>query len=153
MSAVKQDTLALSISNQLPVLGAQPASPIAQDDEKDDIAPYADKDGILAEHPEGQIPMKYRIMAFAFVVFFSTGAAFAEVTMGPLKSTLVRELGLTSTSISPNQASSADQVDVQFATVSTASNLVNTLLPAIGGITMDYFGAAQQVSSHLDSFS
>ena len=96
MSAIKQDTLALSLSNQLPVLGPQPSSPITQDDEKDGYIPESDKDGILAEHPEGHIPMKLRIMAFAFVLFFSTGAAFAEVTMGPLKSTLVKELGLNS---------------------------------------------------------
>lgn len=98
MSALKQDTLALSFSNQLPVLGSLPSQRASQDDEKDDIHPDSDKPGILAEHPEGHIPMKLRIMAFAFVLFFSTGAAFAEITMGPLKSTLVKQLGLSSTS-------------------------------------------------------
>jgi len=100
MSALKQDTLALSLSNQVPVLGSAPTQAILQDDEKDDITPEFESDkGILPGHPEGHIPMKLRIMAFAFVLFFSTGAAFAEVTMGPLKSTLQRELGLNSTSI------------------------------------------------------
>jgi hypothetical protein len=100
MSALKQDTLALSFSDQLPVLGSAPTQATLQDDEKDDIAPDSNSDkSILPDHPEGHIPMKLRIMAFAFVLFFSTGAAFAEVTMGPLKSTLQRELGLNSTSI------------------------------------------------------
>jgi hypothetical protein len=98
MSALKQDTLALSFSNQLPVLGNAPTQATLQDDEKDDITPESDSTkSILPDHPEGHIPMKLRIMAFAFVLFFSTGAAFAEVTMGPLKSTLQRELGLNST--------------------------------------------------------
>ena len=100
MSGLKQDTLALSFSNQLPVLGGAPTQATLHDDEKDDITPESDSDkGILPDHPEGHIPMRLRIMAFAFVLFFSTGAAFAEVTMGPLKSTLQRELGLNSTSL------------------------------------------------------
>jgi hypothetical protein len=100
MSALKQDTLALSFSDQLPVLGSAPTQPISHDDEKDDLSPETGSEkSILPDHPEGHIPMKLRIMAFAFVLFFSTGAAFAEVTMGPLKSTLQRELGLNSTSI------------------------------------------------------
>lgn len=98
MSALKQDTLALSFKDQLPVLGSTTQQSTLQDDEKDDISPDSDTDGILQDHPEGHIPMKLRIMAFAFVLFFSTGAAFAEVTMGPLKSTLQRELGLNSKS-------------------------------------------------------
>ena len=30
--------------------------------------------------------------------------------------------------------------DAQFASISTASNLVNTVLPLIGGTIMDYYG-------------
>ena len=99
MSAVKQDTVALSFNDQLPTLESRPRRE-SQDDEKEDPSPAfeTDKDLLQPEHPEGHIPMKLRIMAFAFVLFFSTGAAFAEVTMGPLKSTLIRELGLNSKS-------------------------------------------------------
>jgi hypothetical protein len=99
MSAVKQDTVALSFNDTLPTLDNRPRRE-SQDDEKEDIPPHdTDKDVLQPEHPEGHIPMKLRIMAFAFVLFFSTGAAFAEVTMGPLKSTLIRELGLNSKSV------------------------------------------------------
>jgi hypothetical protein len=96
----KQDTLAFSISNQVPILGSgiqisQPGSPT--EDDKDVFSPN-EKLVEKTEHVEAQIPMKYRIMAFAFVVFFSTGAAFAEITLGPLKSTLKKELGLNSMS-------------------------------------------------------
>lgn len=43
-----------------------------------------------------QIPLHMRLIAFSFVLFFSTGAAFAESTIGPLKSTLLRELKINS---------------------------------------------------------
>lgn len=44
------------------------------------------------------IPMKYRIGAFVFILFFSTGSAFAEATIGPLKSTLLKQLEINSES-------------------------------------------------------
>lgn len=72
-----------------------------------------------------EMPQSVRLVAFSFILFFSTGAAFAESTIGPLKSTLMRELGINNT---------------QFSTVSTASNVVNTVLPLVGGIAMDYVG-------------
>lgn len=68
------------------------------DDEKTDVK-IVTTDNKLANEISWQIddiPLKYRLMAFCFVVFFSTGAAFAEMTLGPLKSTLVKELKLTS---------------------------------------------------------
>lgn len=71
------------------------------------------------------IPLKYRLMAFSLILLFSTGSAFAESTLGPLKSTLVKELNLN---------------NAQFAGISTASNLVNTVLPLIAGSMMDYYG-------------
>ncbi|BEJ14818.1 hypothetical protein CspHIS471_0405850 [Cutaneotrichosporon sp. HIS471] len=71
-------------------------------------------------------PLKYRIIALSCILFFTTGAAFAESTLGPLKSTFVRELKIN---------------NAQFASISTASNLVNTMLPLIGGTVMDYYGS------------
>ncbi|TXT11548.1 uncharacterized protein COLE_01958 [Cutaneotrichosporon oleaginosum] len=71
-------------------------------------------------------PLKYRLIALSCILFFTTGAAFAESTLGPLKSTFVRELKIN---------------NAQFASISTASNLVNTMLPLIGGTVMDYYGS------------
>lgn len=89
------------------------------------------------------IPLRIRYMAFSFVLFMSTGAAFAESTIGPLKSTLLRELQINSEYSYGHQVPcevDADESDTQFSTVSTSSNVVNTLLPLIGGIAMDYVG-------------
>lgn len=86
----------------------------------------------------GQIPLRMRLLAFSFVLFFSTGAAFAESTIGPLKSTLRRELNINSELQICREC--ADHLDTQFSTVSTASNVVNTVLPLVGGIAMDYVG-------------
>lgn len=46
--------------------------------------------------PVDSIPWKYRIPAFCLIVLFGTGASFADVTIGPLKSTLIRELKINS---------------------------------------------------------
>lgn len=66
------------------------------EDEKDSPSSEADEG---AKSIPGVIPLKYRLTAVAMILFISTGTAFAEVTMGPLKSTLQRELGLNSASI------------------------------------------------------
>jgi hypothetical protein len=42
------------------------------------------------------IPQRYRWTAFAFILVYSTGAAFTEATLGPLKSTLLKELKINS---------------------------------------------------------
>lgn len=52
----------------------------------------------VTQNSQATIPLKYRLTALAMILFISTGTAFAEVTMGPLKSTLQRELKLNSMS-------------------------------------------------------
>jgi hypothetical protein len=44
------------------------------------------------------IPLHIRWIAFSFILFISTGSAFAESIVGPLKSTLLRELKINSES-------------------------------------------------------
>jgi len=44
------------------------------------------------------IPWKYRIPAFCMILLWGTGASFADVTIGPLKSTLIKQLGINSES-------------------------------------------------------
>ncbi|WVR03906.1 hypothetical protein IAU60_000905 [Kwoniella sp. DSM 27419] len=101
------------------------------DDEKNEYDP-SDSQGDLGHKfelaPAIDIPWKYRIPAFAMILLFGTGATFCDVTIGPLKSTLRRELKITNT---------------QFSTVNTAMNIVNTVLPMLGGLTMDYVGGVR----------
>jgi hypothetical protein len=44
------------------------------------------------------IPLGYRLSALGFIIFITTGIEFAESTLGPLKHTLVTELGVDSES-------------------------------------------------------
>jgi hypothetical protein len=45
---------------------------------------------------KNEIPWLYRIVAFSMIVLFAFGSSFSESTFGPLKSTLRKELGITS---------------------------------------------------------
>lgn len=54
-------------------------------------------DGEAIPHQVTDTPLKYRLIALSCILFFTTGAAFAESTLGPLKSTFVRELKINST--------------------------------------------------------
>lgn len=42
------------------------------------------------------IPWRYRLLAFSMIIFFATSSSFCENTLGPLKSTLIKELKITS---------------------------------------------------------
>lgn len=44
------------------------------------------------------IPTKYRLIALSCILFMTTGASFAESTLGPLKSTFMKELDINSAS-------------------------------------------------------
>lgn len=92
-------------------------------DEKIDTLSVARSD---IPHQVTDTPLHLRLIALSMILFFTTGAAFAESTLGPLKSTFVKELKIN---------------NAQFASISTASNLVNTVLPLIGGTVMDYYGS------------
>ncbi|KAL1412618.1 hypothetical protein Q8F55_000365 [Vanrija albida] len=72
------------------------------------------------------IPWRLRIIAFLLIVFFNTGASYADNVLGPLKTRIRQELKIT---------------NAQFGAVASANALVNSILPIIGGIGMDYWGA------------
>jgi len=65
-------------------------------------------------------------MSFWMILFFATGSSYAESTLSPLKSTLRKELKIS---------------NAQYGAIASASSLVNTILPIIGGIGMDHWGA------------
>ena len=47
-------------------------------------------------HDVKQIPWRYKIAAGSMIILFAFGSSLSESTFGPLKSTLVEELGITS---------------------------------------------------------
>ncbi|ODO07710.1 hypothetical protein I350_03283 [Cryptococcus amylolentus CBS 6273] len=99
-------------TSQLPKLAA-----LASHNGTDNYAPDAE---------ETDIPLMYRVMAFAMVIFFATGSSYIQGISSPLKSTFKKKLGIT---------------NAQYGAISSASSLVNTILPIIGGIGMDHWGA------------
>lgn len=122
-------------SGQIPTLSVQGQNELTDLDEKDT------KEESMAEQPVGPsvIPMKYSLLAFSMIVFFATGSSFAEGTLGPLKSTLRKELKISSESTANGPILTLP--DAQYGAIASASSLVNTILPIIGGIGMDHWGA------------
>lgn len=122
-------------NDQIPTLNLERQNEPTDLDEKDT------KEESTAEPPVGPsvIPMKYSLLAFSMIVFFATGSSFAEGTLGPLKSTLRKELKISS-ECHPNKPV-LTLLDAQYGAIASASSLVNTILPIIGGIGMDHWGA------------
>lgn len=89
------------------------------------------------------IPWRYKLTAFAFIVLWGTGSTLAEHTLGPLKSTIVRELKVTSGCLGFTLLDGAELLDAQFGAISSSSSFINSVLPILGGIGMDYFGASK----------
>jgi len=71
------------------------------DDEKETDAHEIEKAGIAVQVSD--TPLKYRLLALSCILFFTTGSAFAESTLGPLKSTFVRELKINSGFVTANR--------------------------------------------------
>ncbi|KAF9047172.1 MFS general substrate transporter [Hymenopellis radicata] len=72
-------------------------------------------------------PLKWKITALCLGLLLSAGSSFSENTLGPLKSTFKSELKIT---------------NAQYGAISSATSLVNTILPILGGFILDYYGVA-----------
>lgn len=84
-----------------------------------------------------QIPWRYKLAAGFMIVLFAFGSSLSESTFGPLKSTLVEELGITS-ACDLSDFTRLTLLDAQYGAIASASSLVNTILPIVGGIYMDH---------------
>lgn len=95
-------------TDNLSISKADDGSP---DDSGDDVFELNQRDtrmlnNDLTPFKQLDIPRKYRLIALVSILFYTTGAAFAESTLGPLKSTFVKELNI-------NSAYSAQQQSAQ----------------------------------------
>ncbi|GAA5866071.1 hypothetical protein JCM1840_003400 [Sporobolomyces johnsonii] len=63
--------------------------------------------------------------AIFFALFLTLGSNFASSSISPLKSTIKKQLGVDNT---------------QYAVIDTADSLINTILPIISGVAIDYYG-------------
>ncbi|KAJ7236620.1 major facilitator superfamily domain-containing protein [Mycena rebaudengoi] len=70
-------------------------------------------------------PWRVKGPAFLCVLMFTTGSNWATAALSPLKSTLKNELKIN---------------NAQYGVIASANSLVNTVLPVIGGIAIDWFG-------------
>ncbi|ETS83876.1 hypothetical protein PFICI_05752 [Pestalotiopsis fici W106-1] len=87
----------------------------------------ADVVGYSAEESEKpkDFPWTWKLTALACGIALSWGSSFSENTLGPLKSTLIKELDITNS---------------QYGAISSATSLVNTILPIVGGYALDFYG-------------
>ncbi|KAK4054172.1 hypothetical protein OIV83_001198 [Microbotryomycetes sp. JL201] len=72
-----------------------------------------------------QMPWRYKWLALLVIVLLPIGNTWADSSMSPLKATLRRELKITNT---------------QYGVIDSASNIVNSVWPIIGGIALDWYG-------------
>ncbi|KAF7551906.1 hypothetical protein G7Z17_g4684 [Cylindrodendrum hubeiense] len=77
------------------------------------------------EIPPPDIPWKYKWVALACIVILPMGEKWSSAALGPLKSTLREELGINNT---------------QFGIISSADSFINSILPIVGGMVLDWFG-------------
>ncbi|KAM0321644.1 hypothetical protein ACHAQA_010000 [Verticillium albo-atrum] len=80
-----------------------------------------------SEEPEkpSEFPLSWKITALVSGLMLSWGSSFSENTLGPLKGTLIRELNIT---------------NAQYGAISSATSLVNSILPIVGGYCLDHYG-------------
>ncbi|CEL57835.1 Major facilitator superfamily domain-containing protein 1 OS=Homo sapiens GN=MFSD1 PE=2 SV=2 [Rhizoctonia solani AG-1 IB] len=107
-------------SDKLPYDGRPAATP---DDSDAKSEPSSQETGLEADPTEGA-PWRWRIIAMLFALSLAVGSSFSEATLGPLKSTLVKELHIT---------------NARYGTISSATSVVNMCLPVIGGYLVDFY--------------
>lgn len=96
MATSESRTAVLAHPHELADLERTPTREYATEaDDKKELSVYAPTEPV--PHQVTDTPLKLRLIALSCILFFTTGAAFAESTLGPLKSTFVRELKINST--------------------------------------------------------
>nr|CAG8517109.1 13088_t:CDS:10 [Entrophospora candida] len=103
--------------------------------EGDEQIPNNKKDIELSQNGEmggGEVtglekPWKYKIMALLCALSLAVGSHYAAHTLGALKSTIKKELGITNS---------------EYGIIQSSVSLVNTILPFLGGVFIDTFGTS-----------
>ncbi|SPO01777.1 uncharacterized protein DNG_04450 [Cephalotrichum gorgonifer] len=73
----------------------------------------------------GDFPWSYKLTALVCGLMLSWGSSFSESTLGPLKGTMIKKLKIN---------------NAQYGAISSATSLVNSVLPIIGGYGLDHYG-------------
>ncbi|KAH8898638.1 MFS general substrate transporter [Thozetella sp. PMI_491] len=118
--------MALNEPLPAPVPASDEATTTAAHSEPDEKR-IAEVSSHSTEQPEGlrDFPLSWKLTALVCGIMLSWGSSFSENTLGPLKSTLIKQLDIN---------------NAQYGAISSATSLVNTVLPIIGGYGLDYYG-------------
>ncbi|KAF9876776.1 major facilitator superfamily transporter [Colletotrichum karsti] len=113
-------------ADQRPPPAGEIATPARSDSDPDEkrIAEVTDvPSGGVVEIRD--FPWAWKATALVCGVALSWGSSFSENTLGPLKSTLIKQLDINNS---------------QYGAISSATSLVNTILPILGGYGLDHYG-------------
>ncbi|GJC88637.1 major facilitator superfamily domain-containing protein 1 [Colletotrichum liriopes] len=120
-----------------------PARPEADEKRITDIASYPSEDSDEVK----DFPWRWKLTALVCGVALSWGSSFSENTLGPLKSTMIKQLDINNSQVSIRH----DIVTIvengrpktnppKYGAISSATSLVNTILPIVGGYGLDHYG-------------
>ncbi|GAA6061515.1 hypothetical protein JCM10212_004505 [Sporobolomyces blumeae] len=117
----------------LPTLASRPGGvtpPFSEATTAEKAQGFEDDDKASSEGTENapsipQHPWRIKAPAILLTLFLTLGSNYASSSLSPLKSTIKKELKIS---------------NAQFADINTADHLINTILPILTGIAIDYFG-------------
>ncbi|GKT65290.1 major facilitator superfamily transporter [Colletotrichum tofieldiae] len=120
-----------------------PARPEADEKRITDIVSYPSEDSDEFQ----DFPWRWKLTALVCGVALSWGSSFSENTLGPLKSTMIKQLDINNSQVSIRH----DTVTIvgirrpkanlpKYGAISSATSLVNTILPIVGGHGLDHYG-------------
>ncbi|TKY85289.1 hypothetical protein EX895_006369 [Sporisorium graminicola] len=98
---------------------------------------HDDEDVWIADAQAGAVgaTWKHRLPALLMVLFLTLGSNFAQSSLGPLKSTIKKEI--------------KSVTNARYGAISSADQLINGVLPLFSGIMIDYYGPS--ITSVLSS--
>ncbi|KAI5474601.1 MFS transporter [Pseudohyphozyma bogoriensis] len=80
----------------------------------------------LKQRLQDQYAWKYRGPALGMTLVFNCAVYWFSASLGPMKSTLLKELRID---------------NAQYGVITSSGNLINTVIPLISGLAIDYYGA------------
>ncbi|GAA5962098.1 hypothetical protein JCM21900_001948 [Sporobolomyces salmonicolor] len=121
------------MSTTLPPLDAPPPLSFSSKEEIDESPTYkfdekttpTSVDATGANKPVAQIPWRYKGLPLCLVLLFGIGVDWSSSAIAPIKETLKKELHINNS---------------QYGVISTSTSLVNTVVPCVSGVLIDYYG-------------
>ncbi|GAA5899501.1 hypothetical protein JCM5296_003722 [Sporobolomyces johnsonii] len=121
------------MSTTLPPLDAPPppSSPSKEEIDESLTCNFDEKttptsvDATGVNKPVAQIPWRYKGLPLCLVLLLGIGIDWSSSAIAPIKETLEKELHINNS---------------QYGVISTSTSLVNTIVPCVSGVLIDYYG-------------